>query len=511
MHKPTHASSGKWLTGVTATLAAISSEPATSAGHSAPPPKAGERWPVSLQRASFHRENVLGTSFELRVDCIRDEDAAMCEQQVLAEIERLNLILSTYEPASEISRVRAGLPVSSPELAEVLTAYDLWTQRTDGAINVNMAEVIRLWKGARESAPSAQALKEAFAMPRAYNIDALGKGYVIDRAVSVAKRFAPAGLLNIGGDVRVWGASDWCIGIADPAAPAENSPVLGSFRLRNGAVATSGGYSRFVTLNRRLFSHIIDPRTLHPADGLASATILAADCLTANAISTAANVLGWTEGIRLAKQFGAWGYLLADGRGQREASFPLISLADSSGLADGSKPAGSVSTNGPTPAKLQIAPADGPAWPANFEVKIDLNLKAPAGGRAKRPYVVVWIEDSNRHIVRTISIWGNEWKYLRELSSWWKAGDAYTDAYTRSVTRATRAPGAYTVVWDGLNDAKEPMVQGEYKIFVEINREHGRHVVASADIHCGAEAGSVEIKATAESEAGKLEYGPKAQ
>ena len=473
-------------------------------------PSAREQLPMAMQRSTFYRENVLGTSFELQVSSVRAEDATLCEQQVLAEIGRLNLLLSIYEPASEISRVRTGAPVTSPELGELLSAYELWSQRTGGVINANMAGVISLWKGAQEIPPVEPALATAFAQPGAYNVDALGKGYIIDRAVAVAKKFAPGGLLNIGGDIRVWGEDAWRIGVADPFAPAENAPLLGSFQLRNGAVATSGGYARFVSLGGKNFSHIIDPRTLQPANGLASATIVAADCLTANALSTAANILGLGAAADLAKQFGAWNYLLVDAQGQKENSFALTTIADTATPAAGeNKSSSSTSAKDPAPPKLKVAPADGPAWPTNFQVKVNLNLKAPAGGRAKRPYVAVWVEDADKNIVRTITVWGNEWKYLREMDSWWKASDYYADNFTQSITRATRAPGAYSVVWDGLSDLKKPVPQGAYKIFVEINREHGSHGVTASVIQCGAETASAELKATAELDAGKVEFGPK--
>ena len=77
------------------------------------------------------------------------------------------------------------------------------------------------------------------------------------------------------------------------------------------------------------------------------------------------------------------------------------------------------------------------------------------------------------------------------------------------MTRATRAPGKYTLAWDGLDDKKQRVPQGEYKIFMEINREHGRHLTETVTIKCAAEAQTAEIRATPESDAGKVEYGPK--
>jgi thiamine biosynthesis lipoprotein ApbE len=511
MKKPHRISSQVWLTGTTATLAALANEQACQATHHASSPAISLREELSSQRFAFHREHVLGTSFELLVNALRPEQAGLCEQQVLAEIERLRLILSTYDSSSEINRVRAGAPVISPELNSLLADYDTWTARTGGAIQVNMGEVIKLWKGAQAELPSELALQTAMAQPRAYNVDALGKGFIIDRAVAVARRFAPGGLLNIGGDIRTWGEEHWTIGIANPFAPAENAPALTRFNLRGGAVATSGDYSRFMTHDGRRYSHIIDPRILRPASGIRSASFVAADCVTANALATAATILGLDEAVRLAKMFGAWDYLLVDHQGRIESSIALPNNpASITAHMSELKPA---ADNPPVPAKpkLPVAPADGPAWPTNFEVSVTLNLKSPPGGRARRPYVAVWVEDSKKTLVRTITVWGSDWRWLRELNTWWKAGDHYTDNFARSITRATRAPGKYVIAWDGLNDQKQPVPQGEYRVFVEINREHGRHLTESVTIQCGVEAKSVEIRATPESEAGAVEYGLKAK
>ena len=516
-------SSPIWLTGATATLAVMNHETAAQAFQASLPAAtdgASEQRVLSLHQFGFYHESVLGTSCELVVNSLRPEDACVCEQQVMAEIERLRRLLSIYDPTSEISRVCAGAPVKSAELNSLLSAYAFWSERTGGVINANMGEVIRLWKNAKETAPTPQALVEAFGQPRAFNVDALGKGYIIDRAVETARRFAPGGLLNIGGDIRVWGDNTWQIGVADPFAPAENAPLLGRFGLRNGAVATSGGYSRFVTLDGRRYSHIIDPRTLQPAAEVSSASLAAADCLTANAISTAANILGVGEGVRLAKLSGAWEYLLVNARGQMEGSPALTRIADTgTPQASESKPVATQAaiSNAPaaavvnTTAALPSAPADGPAWPTNFQVKIDLSLKSPPGGQARRPYIAVWVEDSKTNIVRTITLWGSEWRWLRELNTWWKVSDKYADSYAQSITRATRAPGKYVVTWDGLNDKKQPLPQGEYKIFLEINREHGRHATESVTIQCGTETTAAEFRVTPESDACKIEYAAKAQ
>ena len=435
--------------------------------------------PFDLFTAQY--DGVLGTSMELIVEAPQARDAHECLRRVSAEIERLRQILSTYDPGSEIRRVMAGGDIESVELREMFDLYASWNNRTDGAIQMNMGGVIELWKqaAARGRLPDDAELCRARVAPYAWNIDALGKGYVIDRAVAVARQVSPGGLLNIGGDIRTWGPGAWPIAVADPANPAENAPPMATFELRDGAVATSGGYARYYDVAGRRLSHLIDPRTLQPCDLVASATVVADDCVTANALSTAACVLGAPRGSELAKTYGRSNWIVA--RGVTGAS---------SGAAK------------------QAAAAT--EWPEGYQVTLDLALKTPTGRKVKRPYVAVWVEDATGKVVRTVTFWGKQEKYWREMTAWWQAvrGDF---RLARSVTRATRSPGKYTIAWDGKDDAGKALPRGQYTLVVEINREHGRHVGDKIQIACQDKKITAVMKATPESDESTIEYGPAAK
>ena len=503
---------------------------------------------AALMRFDFARDHVLGTSFDLAVDAVLPCDAERCEQAVLAEIERLRLILSTYDPASEISLVSAGAPVVSPELAQLLAAYDIWSVRTGGALDARLAHVARLWReaGLTGRTPDPAALRAALAAPGALNVDALGKGFIIDRAVAVARRLAPAGLLNIGGDLRAWGDVTWLVGVADPLNPAENAPPLATFALRDAAVATSGGYARFTTIAGEKHSHVIDPRTLTPAACLASATVIATNCLTANALSTAGCLLNAARLFALAARHGAIGQLVVTAAGEQFRAGLLASASDAPATLPAETipaPAASIASSGATaPAK----PAAAAAWPIDFQVTVNVAIGAgsasaaptaglgasgtpgvgsggsgmPRGGPGgfggpgargfgKRAYVAIWVEDANHKLVRSIQVLGQNPRYLGELTAWYQAVGRPDPQLTRSITRATRPNGLYSVVWDGLDDRGQPVKQGAYTIKVEINREHGRHATVSTILTCDAQPHSADLAATAESDVSRLDYGPK--
>lgn len=102
------------------------------------------------------------------------------------------------------------------------------------------------------------------------------------------------------------------------------------------------------------------------------------------------------------------------------------------------------------------------------------------GGQIHNPYVAVWAEDAEGKAVRTISLnyqRGKGDKWLNELRRWFRVDQARVAAGGKSVvstlSQATRVPGAYNVVWDGLNDSGVPIAPGAYYVCIESSRENG--------------------------------------
>jgi FAD:protein FMN transferase len=119
-------------------------------------------------------------------------------------------------------------------------------------------------------------------------------------------------------------------------------------------------------------------------------------------------------------------------------------------------------------------------WDSSLELQINFELNAPAQGFYRRPYVAVWIEDKQGSPVRTLELWyqqGRGVRWLRHLTAWMRGEQLrkLADGGDLSVTASspTRNPGRYTVVWDGKDDQKKPVSQGEYAISIEVSQEHG--------------------------------------
>ncbi len=445
---------------------------------------------------SFHRENVLGTSLDLYVSTTSADQAQQCESAVLEEIARLEQILSTREPDSEISRLNRGETPStgSPELLEVLTLCEHHHQVSNGAFDARLGGLVRAWREAEQAdaLPDEARLRDLLSRrhEQPYHIDALGKAFVLDRAARRAQaRTGVRGLLlNIGGDIVALGDCNanqgrgWVVGVAHPGRPEDNALPLAHLRLRNQAVATSAAYGRPVLIQGVSHSHILDPRTGQPAAGVASATVVAADAATANALATTLCVLSPEDGLRLVARTDQAACLLVAADGTEVRSPGLVETTIATAVAD--------------------------TWPEGNQLTVKLALTKPTTGKKiVRPYVAVWIEDADGNPVKTLAVWGNERKYLRDLSAWWKFASK-DDALVKAVTKATRAAGDYALVWNGTDDKGNALAPGTYTVRVEVNREHGRHVQQSGKVECGEKKVTVTLDATAETGVTKVQYGP---
>lgn len=163
----------------------------------------------------------------------------------------------------------------------------------------------------------------------AVGLGGIAKGYGVDRAAAVLEREGLRDyLIDGGGDLRVRGrraGRPWRLGIRDPRGGPER--LLGTLEVKGGALVTSGDYERYRTLGGRRYHHILDPRTGWPAPAVRQVTVAASSADEADALATAAFVLGPQAGLDLLARRGAEG-LVVGGDGRRHASGALHAFAD---------------------------------------------------------------------------------------------------------------------------------------------------------------------------------------
>ena len=465
-----------------------------------------------------HFENVLGTSLELKIQAGSEKQSRVAEAAALVEIARMAKIISAYDSNSEFSKWmktnNEAKPVSA-ELFEVLNLFDEWRTKTNGALDASAQVVSKLWKEAtsQQTIPTQDAINQAVAEVQQahWKLDAatqtathlsnaplmlnsFAKSYIIKRAADAAMSAANvnAVVVNIGGDIVVAGNLSETVQVSDPKADAENDAPLGKLLISNKAIATSGNYRRGELINGKWYSHIIDPRTGQPAGGIISATVVSPNATDAGALATAMNVLTPDESAKLAATIPGTEYMLITKEGERITSKGWEALEIPATKNE----------------KPVVAAAD--QWNTEYELVVNVEV-SKLEGFTRRPYVAIWVEDKDKNPVRTIALWFQKDRWLRDLRLWYTtnsaryAGEA-NKANVTSISSATRAAGKYTVKWDGKDDLGNYVKPGRYTIYIEAAREHGTYQIISQEMDCRGTAKQVTLTGNVEIASASLDY-----
>ena len=129
------------------------------------------------------------------------------------------------------------------------------------------------------------------------------KEYVADAVVQLAKHLgATSGVVNLGGDIALIGpqpdGTPWDIGVSDPD---DSSQAIATIQLSHGAITTSGGYERFIEIEGKKYSHLLDPTTGWPVDNLLGVSIIADQAVVAGSLSTIALLMPEQEALAFLK------------------------------------------------------------------------------------------------------------------------------------------------------------------------------------------------------------------
>jgi len=264
-------------------------------------------------------EMIMGTLVEITV--IPANEKAI--KEAFEALKKVDALMSTYKEDSEISILnREGKAQVSEETLEVIEDAIKFSNLTDGAFDITCRPLINLWKKAKkeEKVPTEEEIEEAISLvgyqriileanqirleKEGMQIDlgGIAKGYAVDKAIEALKKNGiKRALVNAGGDLYALGTDrqgeKWQIGVQDPR---EEDKIIDIIKVKDKAVATSGDYRRYFTLEGKRFSHIVNPKTgLTVQDVPMSVTIIGPDATTTDALSTGVFVLGPEEGMKL--------------------------------------------------------------------------------------------------------------------------------------------------------------------------------------------------------------------
>ncbi|TWU11412.1 Thiamine biosynthesis lipoprotein ApbE precursor [Symmachiella macrocystis] len=287
-------------------------------------PNAPETW----HRYEFQRIR-MGIPVKISLYATDDDTAKHAAQAAFARFKQLDRILSDYDPDSELMQLcaRAGsdrdIPVSQ-DLKVVLEHSLRVSRKTDGAFDVTVGPLVKLWRKARRKRqlPTAEALTEARAAVgyesvvldaqsskvrlikpnMRLDLGGIAKGYTADQALGEMKKHGVSrALIDAGGDIVVGdpppGKDGWRIGMAP--LQKRDGPPSRFVTLKNAGIATSGDAWQFVEIDGQRYSHIIDRQTGYGLTERSSVTVIAADGITSDALASAVSVLGVERGLAL--------------------------------------------------------------------------------------------------------------------------------------------------------------------------------------------------------------------
>lgn len=279
---------------------------------------------MGLQRYAFNQIR-MGVDTLIVVYAEREEQAVRACRAAYARITTLEERMSDYRAESELNLLcqhAVGRWVKvSPELFYVLWRAQTLARQTEGAFDVTVGPLVRLWREARRTGklPDAATLRDAKArsgyrllelsLPRRavrlkaermqLDLGGIAKGYACDCALrELRKHGITRALIQMGGDIVA--------GDAPPDSPGWKIDLPNSrneLLLKNGALSTSGSTEQYVEINGVRYAHIIDPRTGLGLTKLILARVRARDGITADSLATAAAVLGEPDAQRLERLY----------------------------------------------------------------------------------------------------------------------------------------------------------------------------------------------------------------
>ncbi len=274
--------------------------------------------------------NAMATRFEL---VLHGEDPIFLRavgEEVLQEIERLESLLSPYQPGSQIAEVNAQageepVPVDPQVFTLIQQAVDL-SRRTGGAFDITLGPLLQCWKLSEDKGtpPSPEEIQRALQYTGYENLEldpenytlrlrkkgmwidlgSIGKGYALSEGVKILRTWGISSALLHGGTSSIYALGSppeedsWKIALPKPSMNQEEGipSVFAKVSLRDQAFSVSGVWGRGFRYQGKFYGHVIDPRIGWPVQGALLSAVVTEDATIADALSTALLVLG-REGI----------------------------------------------------------------------------------------------------------------------------------------------------------------------------------------------------------------------
>jgi len=291
------------------------------------------------QKTVQKTETIMGTDVTLTVVARSAEEGSAAIDAGMAELRRLDAMMSLYKDTSEITQVNLAAgkhPVKvSPEMIEVVEDGAKISKLSNGIFDLSIGPLVVLWQMRLKEGKIPTDAEIARIKPlvnykniivdkRASTIylkkagmimDFGGmKGYAADRVADIfKKRGITNAVIAVAGDIWVLGRRDdgksWRIGVQHPR---EHDKVIAVLDLSDKYISTSGDYERFVIREKKRYHHIIDPRTGKPSKGVISATLVGDKGAFIDPLTKVPFIMGPEEGLKIVRRVGAEAIIVDD-------------------------------------------------------------------------------------------------------------------------------------------------------------------------------------------------------
>lgn len=291
------------------------------------------------------QKKLMGNQFEI---CVIAENQQLADDQIevaIKEIQRIEKLLTTFSEESQTNEINrnAGITpvVVDLEVFQLIQRANRISKITQGAFDLSYGSIDKsLWNFdiTMKSLPSVEIAKKSVRLINYNNIildeknttvflkekgmrigfGGIGKGYAAEMAKRKLQELGVLnGIVNASGDLCTWGTQtngkQWTVGIADPN---EKIKSFAQMNISNKAIATSGNYEKFITINDKKYSHTINPKTGLPITGISSVTIICSNAEIADAMATPVMVMGIEAGLFMVNQIKDLACIIIDDLGE---------------------------------------------------------------------------------------------------------------------------------------------------------------------------------------------------
>jgi FAD:protein FMN transferase len=273
----------------------------------------------------------MGTIFSLYLYADSIPEASSLAASAFAEIDRVEALLSHYRPTSELSRINREAASRSVQTDEetfnFLSRALYWSSVSDGAFDITLGKLMKAWGffGGRGSLPSDEARaatrnevgwkqvqldvrnRSVRFLSAGVELDpgGIGKGFAVERAIAILRSanitvaLLSAGSSTIFGMGAPIGKKGWQIQVP---ISGTHEAALSTVTLRDAALSTANTSEKHFMHNGRLYSHIMDPRTLQPVEGTLQVSVISTSATDSDALSNALFVMGTAARARLLRE-----------------------------------------------------------------------------------------------------------------------------------------------------------------------------------------------------------------